>query len=89
MVFLREVRLIFGLVVFIGLARLKGLNYPLDTKFLTASVRARVDLKAGVKEANVLKRGSSLVNLPFNAILYERYPLNKLHVEINEFLNIQ
>lgn len=39
MVFLREVRLIFGLVVFIGLARLKGLNYPLDTKFLTASRR--------------------------------------------------
>ena len=44
MVFLREVRLIFGLVVFIGLARLKGLNYPLDTKFLTASLTNDMDL---------------------------------------------
>lgn len=67
------------------LVQVPGLCYLLPRFF----VRARVDLKAGVKEANVLKRGSSLVNLPFNAILYERYPLNKLHVEINEFLNIQ
>ena len=37
MVFLRAACLIFGLVVFIGRARHKGLNYPLDTKFLTTS----------------------------------------------------
>lgn len=38
-VFLRAACLIFGLVVFIGRARHKGLNYPLDTKFLTTSIQ--------------------------------------------------
>ena len=37
-VFLRTVRLVLGFVVFKGLTRVRGSNYPLDTKFLTLSV---------------------------------------------------
>lgn len=41
-VFLRTVRLVLGFVVFKGLTRVRGSNYPLDTKFLTLSLdRAR------------------------------------------------